>query len=186
MAWRAKSEFAFRTVCVFSLKNVHALPHAGPLPPGRGRSFRAPPTTSPSGDWSRRGRREFPAHEPLVRSSGFSRSGPPEGGTPSPLPVGSRLPTHVQCLEVLAAHKPQKNIEHRTSNTERPMRRTIRCWMFDGSASPGFRGALRAHSPGRSLLGERARVRASQFSNCIVTAKGQGENAPNSERALRP
>jgi len=50
-------------------------------------------------------------------------------------PVGSRLPTHLQFLDGLAAHEPQKNIEHRTSDTEPPIRRTIRCSAFDAGCS---------------------------------------------------
>src|SRR5947207_15128200 len=36
---------------------------------------------------------------------------------------------------VRALHEPQKNIELRTSNTQRPMRRTIRCSVFDVGCS---------------------------------------------------
>src|SRR6185503_15729518 len=46
------------------------------------------------------------AHEPLVRSSAFTRSGPPEGETPNPLLRWFMAPTHVKTLEVFPLHEP--------------------------------------------------------------------------------
>ena len=51
----------------------------------------------------------LPFHEPLVRSSGFSRSGPPEGGTPNREPdhsLGLMATIHIQRLKVFPFHKP--------------------------------------------------------------------------------
>src|SRR5438093_13556389 len=49
----------------------------------------------------------FPLHEPPVRSSAFTRSEQPKGGTPNPLLRRFMAPTHVKILEVFALHERQ-------------------------------------------------------------------------------
>src|SRR5438477_10843607 len=50
-------------------------------------------------------------------------------------PTNRRPGATIRLLRPCPLHEPRKNIEHRTSNTQRPMRRTIRCSAFDVGCS---------------------------------------------------
>jgi len=57
-------------------------------------------------------------------------------------------PTHVQFLEVLAAHEPQKNSEHGTSNAPNNSMLDVRCFCQSGVQGRNARSKFGAFSPG--------------------------------------
>ena len=126
-------------------------PSPRPSPPMRGRTFSSAGQGSPASDFSQCCHWCFPAHE--------ARS----GGHPACRRAGASSPAVMPCQN-------SELSTHRDSCSGRqdagPLRQA-------GCPPLRFKGAKRAKSPENSLLRERARVRASHVSDCMVTANSR-------------